>query len=334
MTAAPLLRIDGLNLDEVKSIRHHAWPRDGLGWGGRVPDTVVVGGINGSGKTTLLEVLFRAVSGLTNSSLISHPNNRPPAFAGQLHVHLTGEDLSFPSLRIDLHRDARGGLHPRVESPGSVFGPGQLPSRLRDGLCAQLQTPSILFLPASRELTVIPEEHKKAGPFSVPARFAWRFAPPAEWKESLESRLYDAMLADLIAKDEGRPNEATTLDAFRRVFELAFDGRKKLVRTRTGDLVIEVDGGATHGLEALSSGEKQIVLIGGELLHRWRPGSLVLIDEPELHLHPSLLAKLWSLLVRWRAERGGQLIVATQSSDVFQLADPGTKVLLGREPLA
>ena len=40
-----------------------------------------------------------------------------------------------------------------------------------------------------------------------------------------------------------------------------------------------------HDFSELSSGEKQVLLITGELLRYWRPGSLILIDEPELHLH-------------------------------------------------
>ncbi len=66
-----------------------------------------------------------------------------------------------------------------------------------------------------------------------------------------------------------------------------------------------------------------------ELDHRWKPGSIVLIDEPELHLEAGSIARLWGLLTDLRKERGGQLIAATQSSYLFELADPGTTMLLG-----
>jgi hypothetical protein len=39
------------------------------------------------------------------------------------------------------------------------------------------------------------------------------------------------------------------------------------------------------------------------------------------------------MLERWQKERGGQVIVATQSTHLFSIAAPGTKVLLGG-PLA
>ncbi len=71
----------------------------------------------------------------------------------------------------------------------------------------------------------------------------------------------------------------------------------------------------------------------GELLHRWRPGSLILIDEPELHLHESYQTKLWEALFHWQKERGGQVIVATQSGHLFGLSGLGTRVILSRQSL-
>ena len=58
MTSAvpePSLKIVGLEIEGLLSIRKLAWPKDGMGWGERVPDMVLVGGVKGSGKTTLLE---------------------------------------------------------------------------------------------------------------------------------------------------------------------------------------------------------------------------------------------------------------------------------------
>lgn len=91
--------------------------------------------------------------------------------------------------------------------------------------------------------------------------------------------------------------------------------------------------GTEHPMIELSSGEKQALLFAAELYRRWKPGSLILIDEPELHFHTSWQTTLWTLLEKWQRERGGQVIVATQSNHLFRIAEPGTTVLLGR-PLA
>jgi|HubBroStandDraft_1064217.scaffolds.fasta_scaffold179619_2 hypothetical protein len=53
------LRITGLHVRDLKSIRKLDLPEDGLDWEGRMPDTMVIGGPNGSGKTTLLRFLVR-----------------------------------------------------------------------------------------------------------------------------------------------------------------------------------------------------------------------------------------------------------------------------------
>ena len=50
--------------------------------------------------------------------------------------------------------------------------------------------------------------------------------------------------------------------------------------------------------------------MSGELLRHWRPGSLILIDEPELHLHSHWQTRLYLALRYWQRERGGQMIVA------------------------
>ena len=134
------------------------------------------------------------------------------------------------------------------------------------------------------------------------------------------------------AKEEGRPEQANGFRSHEIAFDRFFEGRKRL-RWNHGELVVETKRGVLHSISELSSGEKQVILIIGELLHRWRPGSIILIDEPELHLHESYQTKLWESLIHWRKERGGQVIVATQSDHMFGLSDPGTRLVLNRRSL-
>ena len=109
-----------------------------------------------------------------------------------------------------------------------------------------------------------------------------------------------------------------------------FGAAKRFEWDDEGILHVRTADGALHSLDALSSGEKQILLFIAELFRRWTPGSLVLIDEPELHLHESWLATLWRAICELQRERGGQVIVTTQSNYLFGLGEPGTRVLLGR----
>lgn len=50
--------------------------------------------------------------------------------------------------------------------------------------------------------------------------------------------------------------------------------------------------GARHSLDELSAGEHQVLILV-YLISRWlQPGGIVLIDEPDLYLHPSLVSGL------------------------------------------
>jgi hypothetical protein len=311
-----------------------------------VPDLVMVGGVNGSGKTTLLELIARMARLLfeldTESAL--------PTLAGWnawIDFRLTSEAVALPSCRVVLgsaeflaaHRTEHSVLLLRRESelvPSVLQNIVRALEKLR-GLVtdpkvfAASSAPGVVYFPTDRQLVIPAEPYKAAGHLNGTASFIHRVRPVRKWSESIEAVLYAARWADLNSKEQGRPEAATHFEAYAKAFEGFFGDTKKLVWTPEGELVVKVaDTGQTHPIDELSSGEKQILLFCAELYRRWRPGSLILIDEPELHLHPSWQTTLWTLLERWQKERGGQVIVATQSSHLFGVAEPGTAVLLGQ----
>jgi predicted ATPase len=156
----------------------------------------------------------------------------------------------------------------------------------------------------------------------------WR--KPENWEQGVEALLYAARWADLNAKEAGQPEKAVHFAAYRKAFQDFFEDEKTIDWTVDGNLVVRLAGtGATHDLSELSDGEKQVIVLAAELLLRWRPGSLILIDEPELHLHEQWQLKLFELLLKFQKERGGQVILATQS-DVFFGRDEVGSVLLRR----
>jgi predicted ATPase len=224
--------------------------------------------------------------------------------------------------------------HPR-EAQGKLVlrDPLSVPTgpvvRLAGGF-ASTDLPSAIYLPSDRALVIPEEAYKAAGNLKAPQTFTHRFHVPAKWSESLEAILYAARWADLNALAAGRTEH--NFDVYAEAFSTFFEGKR--LEWDEGELVVRVASGARHGLDALSSGEKQVIIIVSELLRRWRPGSLVLIDEPESHMHPIWLAKLWRLISRWQRERGGQVILATQSTQLFGLAGAGSRMLLGDRNLA
>jgi predicted ATPase len=72
-----------------------------------------------------------------------------------------------------------------------------------------------------------------------------------------------------------------------------------------------------HPTEQLSSGERQFLLMVAYVAGFLRPGGIVLIDEPDLHIHISMVTQLMQTLDHIVRQRGGQLIVASHSELVW-----------------
>ncbi|MGG0359200.1 MULTISPECIES: AAA family ATPase [Bacillus cereus group] len=68
----------------------------------------------------------------------------------------------------------------------------------------------------------------------------------------------------------------------------------------------------------LSSGHKLIILIITRLIEKVTEKSLVIIDEPESHLHPPLLSSFVSALSRILISQNGVSIIATHSPVILQ----------------
>jgi ABC-type transport system involved in cytochrome c biogenesis ATPase subunit len=349
LSTRPNLRIVGLHIRGLRAIRSLDLPEDGLGWGGRVPDLVILGGINGSGKTTLLDFLAGVLQLLVDGL---------PGIVTSIPEALTAEEawvdfqVEIPQAMTSVIRFVLGNSEFIYQyARGNCFGYEILGHAFRGSLkteavkqlhgwllnrdqFAESSLPGVVYLPSKeRTLTLLEERYKTPGRMPMRDEFIFRWNPPKEWKDSLEARLYAARWDDLNAKEEGRADDVHHFEAYSRAFERFF-GETKRLKWEQGDLIVEVRNGAKHGLSELSSGEKQVIVLMAELLRHWRPGSLVLIDEPELHLHSHWQTRLWEALIDWQRERGGQVIVATQSNHLFQIGDPRTAVLLGGARLA
>lgn len=70
--------------------------------------------------------------------------------------------------------------------------------------------------------------------------------------------------------------------------------------------------------DSLSSGHAVVLLMMTRLIEVVGERTLVLIDEPETHLHPPLLAALTSALSKLLSDRNGMAVVATHSPVVLQ----------------
>lgn len=346
-TVKPSLKIVDLHVEAFRSLRNVAWPADGLGWGDTIPEMVIVGGVNGSGKTTLLELIAEAVQGLF---VHGHRDGKtvpttPTCIQFELQC-ASMADAVFTwakGMSAARKRNERFGttIRYRQDTASAFISKEKTTIPLNDLLSTiadpaaftASDIPGVVYLPTDRRFDIPPETYKAPGKLAANDTFFHRFSAPVQWRDSLEALLYSARWADLNAKDEGHPERAIHFESYAHAFRAFFGDAKSLV-WENGELFVKIlDAGALHPLMDLSSGEKQALILAAELYRRWRPGSLILIDEPELHFHTSWQTVLYTMLERWQRERGGQVVIATQSNHLFRIAPPETTVLL-KGPLA
>lgn len=72
-----------------------------------------------------------------------------------------------------------------------------------------------------------------------------------------------------------------------------------------------------HSIDQLSSGEKQMLILIVFIAATLRRGGIVIIDEPDLHIHVVMLQQLLSSIEAVVKERDAQLIVASHSQEVW-----------------
>jgi hypothetical protein len=86
------------------------------------------------------------------------------------------------------------------------------------------------------------------------------------------------------------------------------------------------NGSKPYSIAKLSAGERNAILIAANVL-TVPPGTLLLIDEPERHLHRSIISPLLSLLLK---ERPDCAFVVSTHETLLPVDNPKSKVLLSR----
>lgn len=126
-------------------------------------------------------------------------------------------------------------------------------------------------------------------------------------------------------------NAEHTLEKLNGLMQEFANGTIEKLRATAGNaLEIRVklkDGHESISFDSLSSGQKEIIstFFTIWLSTKDRPG-IVLIDEPELHLHPVWIRKFIRQLTRLAPRN--QYIIATHSYDIFDTVDQSRRMLL------
>lgn len=125
------------------------------------------------------------------------------------------------------------------------------------------------------------------------------------------------------SKDDGTWRDLTT--TVRRLF-----GYELMVPDDTGPAIVadycKAADGARFDIASAGSGFQQVLMLMTFLTTR--RGSVLLVDEPDAHLHVILQNSIYQELKRFAAHRASQLVLATHSEVVMNSVDPTEIVML------
>jgi ABC-type dipeptide/oligopeptide/nickel transport system ATPase component len=320
--------VNRLRLLGVKPLRCDL-PADGAEFPEPARHRLLLQGGNGSGKTVILETIATLWKFLGDWIDIGDSDSSPRA---HLKHYLAGSDLAAMEIHgiapharpiwIGIGRyDAWNNLkqsYPKhafvgLERAGNSWdlrlpGASQLESfRQRSLVGSEPQTNMVYFPPEGRTLNA-PRQYRAELLNTIPFNWLASFNPKIN---------LDSVLLTIKAQAPERFDECL------RLVNLALAHREKRIIgfAPAGRLVVEgvTEAGKTyrHPIELLSSGEKQMLLMIGFAVAFLRPGGILLIDEPDLHIHISMIAQLMETLELIVHERRGQLIATSHSAPVW-----------------
>ncbi len=188
----------------------------------------------------------------------------------------------------------------------------------------KVDLPNVVFLDAEERRWVSPRRNVGEHLAEQPAlRWLPRYIATEDWRGQLESSLITLKTTQLHAYHD----LIRDMNAFLSGKEIDPDIKQGENRLR---VKIKNQRGQTHSLDDLSAGEHQVLILI-YLLSRWaQQGAIVLIDEPDLYLHPSLVNGLLSSLEKLVSDFNGQLIITSHQPEIWRRYEKfGKRIELG-----
>jgi predicted ATPase len=302
-------------------------------------DVVIVTGEAGAGKTSLLEAVIAA-----KEDVGAYGPTRPASYvrAGARTARLEATWLLSPAEKM------RAGASSAVVTTTSIFGDDAPP------IASHPEALRAVFREHSRERARAKVEYFHAGRALPPTRGA-RFGPPPSAAADARLRLghgnekYRPLRADVVEAIQA--DDRALADRVRRegvALAGRFAARQQIADALRPFLLgkafdgIEPEGegfrlrfvrrdGAVLDLEELSAAEQQGALFALTFRRLGLEHSIVLVDEPELHVHAADRVRFLQAIVA--LGRDNQIIAATGSAEIVAAATPWQIVDLSRPAL-
>lgn len=118
------------------------------------------------------------------------------------------------------------------------------------------------------------------------------------------------------------------IEKFKKLYNSFFE-EKEFIGVKDFEPLFKIKStGEIHSADELSAGEKQIFFRGGSLLQMDLNNSIILIDEPELSLHPEWQQKILDFYKG--IGENNQIIIATHSPHIVSSCKKEEVIVLGR----
>ncbi len=316
----------------------------------------VIAGTNGTGKTTILEMLETLLTPRQPSSLLGevYEGNGFACLNIELnHSELIGEkhydsdstlwigvgnlDFAPPKIKESFPRldpmDAMGRFN--IPSGLSVSDPllfkdwQSARDRMSEGKASMCG--GLIYFPQTRHPFLSTIAPKGIQPPPPVREWVSRVSASDQWDTSLEGFFVWQNYLDLEANAHRIP--PNRLKNFVSEIESVL-GKDRHISIKEGRVYVPTTWSAKGAeptlvrLDQLPSGEQQTLWMLGELARRRRDSAVILIDEPETSLHPTLQRGLVHQLRTMARNWDCQLILATHSLEILRSVHQSSRINL------
>lgn len=277
---------------------------------GRPLDTIVFAGNNGCGKTTLLVAILEVLTGIKSDNSSSFV---VLGLQSLRHNKLLKEPIDKVLI------EANSGSN----SDNSVFALKKRLAGIPDD-----ERPKVIYLPAEISFDKLTVKEKAFD-------YKYSFKNVVDKKHVNEIPTYiSSIIKDAVFKNEDLPAKTSIKKVcaeINQIFEdLEIDARLTGLAEEGEKLpVFNNSTGASFDINGLSSGEKQLFARALTLRMLRANNSIILVDEPEISLHPRWQQKI--LRVYERIGKNNQVIIATHSPHILSACGKESGFLLARE---